>query len=205
VWHCAEEIGYPFGPAIQLLILTGQRRGEVFEAIWNEINVETATCVLRSARSKNGSEHMVPLSEPALQILRALPRVGGSRFLFTTTGTSPVSGISKAKARLDQMITHANGGKAIPPWRIHDLRRTFVSGCARLRIPSKVVERAINHTSGSFGGVRGGYNVFAYEDERRDAMRVWASYVLANLSLTRANCRFRTYEREGRTVYIGTH
>jgi hypothetical protein len=90
-----------------------------------------------------------------------------------------VSGISKAKARLDQLITAANGDRAIPPWRIHDLRRTFVSGCARLRIPSEVTERAINHVSESFGGVRGVYNVHAYEDERRSAMQAWANHVMS--------------------------
>ena len=58
-------------------------------------------------------------------------------------------------------------------------RRTFVSGCARLRIPSEVTERAINHVSESFGGVRGVYNVHAYEDERRHAMQAWASHLMA--------------------------
>src|SRR4051812_3774024 len=140
VWHCAEQLGYPFGPAIQLLILTGQRRAEVFEATWDEFNLDTATWVIRSARAKNGREHAVPLSDPAMEILRPLPRIDGSTFLFTTIGTSPVSGISKAKAKLDELIANANGGRTIPPWRVHDLRRTFVSGCARLRVPSEVVE-----------------------------------------------------------------
>jgi integrase len=179
VWRCAEQLGFPFGPAVQMLALTGQRRSEVFEATWDEINLDTATWVIKSARSKNGTEHIVPLSDAALEILRGLPRVAGSPYLFTTIGTSPVSGISKAKARLDQLVAAANRGKAIPPWRLHDLRRTFVSGCARLRIPSEVTERAINHVSESFGGVRGVYNVHAYEDERRSAMRAWSRHVMS--------------------------
>jgi integrase len=179
VWRCAGQLGAPFGPAVQLLALTGQRRSEVFEATWDEIHLETATWVIRSAPSKNGMEHLVPLSSLALEILRGLPRIKGSPYLFTTTGTSPASGISKAKARLDQLITVANGGQAIPDWRLHDLRRTFVSGCARLRIPSEVTERAINHVSESFGGVRGVYNVHAYEEERRRAMAAWARHVMS--------------------------
>ena len=150
VWRCAEQLGSPFGPALQLLAITGQRRSEVLEATWSEFNLNTATWVIRSIRSKNGAEHIVPLSDVAVEILRGIPRIEGSPYVFTTTGTSPVSGISKAKARLDQLITAANGDRAIPPWRIHDLRRTFVSGCARLRIPSEVTERAINHVSESF-------------------------------------------------------
>lgn len=129
VWRCAEQLGSPFGPALQLLAITGQRRSEVLEATWGEFNLNTATWVIRSIRSKNGAEHIVPLSDVAVEILRGIPRIEGSSYVFTTTGTSPVSGISKAKARLDQLITAANGGRAIPPWRIHDLRRTFVSGC----------------------------------------------------------------------------
>ncbi|EIM26831.1 tyrosine-type recombinase/integrase [Microvirga lotononidis] len=179
VWRCAEQLGPPFGSAVQLLVVTGQRRSEVFEATWGEFTLDTATWTIRSTRSKNGAEHIVPLSDMAVDILRRIPRMAGSPFVFTTTGSSPVSGISKAKAKLDQLITAANGGKAIPPWRMHDLRRTFVSGCARLRIPSEVTERAINHVSESFGGVRGVYNVHAYEEERRSAMQAWANHVIS--------------------------
>jgi integrase len=62
----------------------------------------------------------------------------------------------------------AADGQPIAPWRFHDLRRTFVSGCARLRIPTEVVERAMKHTSETFGGVRGVYNVHGFDDERRE-------------------------------------
>lgn len=179
VWRCAEQLGHPFGPAVQLLAITGQRRSEVLQATWDEINLDTATWVIASARSKNWVEHLVPLSGMAVEILRSIPRIDGSPYVFTTTGVSPVSGISKAKTRLDQLLTAANGGRTLPPWRLHDLRRTFVSGCARLRIPSEVTERAINHVSESFGGVRGVYNVHAYEDERRNAMQAWADHVTA--------------------------
>jgi integrase len=182
VWRCAEELGPPFGPAVRLLAITGQRRSEVLKATWEEINLDNATWVIKSTRSKNGAEHMVPLSDVAVEIVRGVPRVGDSSFVFTTTGTSPVSGSSKAKARLDELIAIANGGRAIPPWRLHDLRRTFVSGCARLRIPSEVTERAINHVSESFGGVRGVDNVHAYEEERRSAMQDWADHVKSLVS-----------------------
>ena len=61
-------------------------------------------------------------------------------------------------------MTALNGGKALAHWTLHDLRRTFSSGWARLRIPTEVTEKALNHTSGSFGGVAGVYNVHEYED-----------------------------------------
>jgi hypothetical protein len=80
------------------------------------------------------------------------------------------------------LIAEANDGRPLPDWRFHDLRRTFVSGCARLRIRSEVVEAAINHISESFGGVRGVYNVHDYEEERREAMEDWATHVIALLT-----------------------
>lgn len=161
----------------------------MFEATWDEFNLDNATWTIPSARSKNGAEHIVPLSDIALDTLRSIPRIEGSSFAFTTTGKSPVSGISKAKARLDQLITKASGGSPLLPWRLHDLRRTFVSGCARLRIPAEVTERAINHVSESFGGVRGVYNVHAYLDERRSAMQAWADHITDILTIEKPTYR----------------
>ena len=62
-----------------------------------------------------------------------------------------------------------------------DLRRTFVSGCARLGVRSEIVEATINHVSESFGGVRGIYNVHNYAEERREALRAWATHVTSLL------------------------
>jgi integrase len=185
VWQCATELGYPFGPAIKLLLLTGQRLREVFEARWSEFDLAGAVWSLPASRTKGRAEHIVPLSNAAVEILGSIPRIQGSPFVFTTTGNSPVSGFSKAKSRLEVLLGAKNHGGAIPTWRFHDLRRTFVSGCARLRISSEVVERAINHRSESFGGVRGVYNVHAYEDERRAAMTTWANHVMQLVSSER--------------------
>lgn len=178
VWQASEKLGYPFGPLFQILVLTGQRLREVAQARWPEFDLRTGIWTIPGARAKNGTEHRVALSEPALAILATIPRLSRSSFVFTTTGEAPVSGFSKAKGRLDKFIVEANGGQPLPDWRLHDLRRSFVSGCARLRIPAEVVERAINHVSESFGGVRGVYNVHAYEDERRGAFEAWAAYVM---------------------------
>lgn len=187
VWGAAQELGYPFGPLVQLLILTGQRLREVAEARWSEFDLKRAQWTIPGTRAKNGAEHVVALTEPTLAILSAIPRIGRSPYLFSTTGASQVSGFSKGKARLDAIIADRAGTAPLAPWRLHDLRRTFVSGCARLRIPAEVVERAINHVSESFGGVRGVYNVHAYEDERRDAMKAWAGHLALLLGESNAN------------------
>ena len=179
VWK-ARRLGYPFGPAVQLLVLSGQRLNEVCAASRSEFDLDARQWIIAPGRAKNNVEHLVPLSAAACDIITGVPTVeGGGDFLFTTTGDTPISGFSKAKRQLDALIAGSNDGKAIPHWTLHDVRRTFSSGWARLRIPTEVTEKAINHVSGSFGGVSGIYNRFEYADERREAMEAWARYVLA--------------------------
>ena len=177
VWKAAEEIGYPFGDAIQLLILTGQRRSEVLEAEWSEIDLSGRLWTVPRERSKTDSAHLVPLSDAAADLLSELPRVG-TRLVFTTNGTTPFSGVSKAFECLNHRAAE-HLGCPVPQWRPHDLRRTFASGCARLGIPVHVIEKALNHTSGTFGGIVGVYQRHGYLEEREGAMDVWASHVMS--------------------------
>ncbi|MEX5452656.1 tyrosine-type recombinase/integrase, partial [Stutzerimonas stutzeri] len=102
VWKAAVAMGYPFGSVVQLLILTGQRRSEVLDAEWREFDLDARLWTIPRHRAKNDRAHQVPLAEPAIQILEALPRVGKpARYLFTTTGDTPFSGVSKAQERLN--------------------------------------------------------------------------------------------------------
>jgi integrase len=179
VWRAADQLGYPFGRAVQLLILSGQRRDEVCAAPRSEFNFADKQWVIAPARAKNNVEHLVPLSRAALALINDLPDIVGCGFLFSTTGKTSVSGFSKWKKQLDAVIAELNGGTPIPHWVLHDLRRTFSSGWARLRIPTEVTEKALNHSSGSFGGVAGVYNVHEYEAERAEAMEAWALHVVA--------------------------
>jgi integrase len=120
-----EGIGYPTGPFTRLLLLTAARRGEAAEAIWPEIDLRQATWLLSSARVKNASEHMIPLSPVAVDLLASLPRFKGGEYVFSTvSGDRPISGFSKLKLRLDRQIAELNGGEPIADWTWHDLRRT---------------------------------------------------------------------------------
>ena len=123
VWRAAEGMGYAFGPAVRLLILTGARREEVGGMRWSEVDIEARTWTLPASRAKNGVEHVVPLSNAAVDILRSLPRIGRAGFVFTTTGATAISGWSRAKAQMDK----ASG---VTGWTLHDLRRTFATGLA---------------------------------------------------------------------------
>jgi integrase len=170
VMNAARAEGYPFGNALEMLILTGQRRSEVAEMRWSEIDLERAIWTIPAARSKNGHSHEVPLSSQAVSLLRSLPRFLSSDWVFTTTGRVPISGFGRVKHRL-----HVAAG--MPNWRIHDIRRTVASGMARIGVDPHVIEKVLNHKSGIISGVAAVYNRYAYEGEKREALERWATHI----------------------------
>jgi integrase len=181
VWKAAEAIGWPFGPIVKLLALTGARRDEVAQMEWREIDFDRALWTLPAARSKNRREHVFPLSDAALEILRSLPRIERSGFVFTTTnGRVPVSGFNKAKDRFDDAIdelrTQIGGEECEPiePWVFHDLRRTVATNLQKLGVRLEVTEAVLNHVSGSRAGIVGVYQKHDYATEKRQALDAWA-------------------------------
>lgn len=168
---CGSGEPYPFGPLLQITILTAQRRGEVSGMRWNEIDFKNKVWTIPKERAKNGKAHMVPLSQEVIKVLEAIPRFLHSDLVFTTNGKTPVSGHDKARRRI-VAITGADN------WRIHDFRRTAASGMARLGVTPYVVEKILNHVSGTFSGVLGVYNQYGYDQEKRDALNRWANYVM---------------------------
>lgn len=185
-WTGAKKLGYPFGPMLQLLVLSGVRREELRAATWREFDLEAGTWTIGPTRTKNGRPHLVLLSDPARAILADLPRIAGVGYLFTTSGDKPATGFSNAKLRIDKaMVAEAtapeSGGVAptIPAWTFHDLRRTMASGMARLGIALPVIEKCLNHVSGSFGGVAGIYQHHDFREEKAAAWSAWARHVEA--------------------------
>jgi integrase len=181
VWKAAEAIGWPFGSIVKLLALTGARRDEVAQMEWREIDFDCALWTLPAARSKNRREHAIPLSDAALEILRSLPRIERSGFVFTTTnGRVPVSGFNKAKDRFDDAIdelrTQPGGEESEPiePWVFHDLRRTVATNLQKLGVRLEVTESVLNHVSGSRAGIVGVYQKHDYATEKRQALDAWA-------------------------------
>jgi integrase len=164
-----------FGPFAKLLLLTGQRRTEVAGMTWTELDLDKALWMLPGTRTKNGRPHEVPLSEAALAILKALPRLGP--YVVSTDGSKPLGGYSRGKALIDKAIRYAN--LHISHWTFHDLRRTAASGMARLGIQVHVTEAVLNHKSGSIKGVAAIYNRYDYAAEKRSALEAWARFVLS--------------------------
>lgn len=171
-WQMAETEGFPFAPCVQLLLLTGQRRGEVSGMRWSELDFENAIWTIPARRAKNGSAHMVPLAPLALGVIRAVPRFLDSDFVFTTTGRTAISGFGRLKRRLDAAF-----GPEAEDWRVHDLRRTVATNMAILKVQPQVIEAVLNHKSGLVSGVAAIYNRHSYLDEKREALEAWANRV----------------------------
>ena len=200
IWHGTLAMGDPFGPFFRLLLLTGQRRSEVAGIGWGELDRATATWIIPASRAKNGAAHIVPLAAVvvaeldrlalAVQIAAKAEKPDAKRwpktgFVFTTTGETAVSGITKAKAALDKAIGEARGSKDKPApidaWRIHDLRRSMATGFQRLGVRFEVTEATLNHVSGAKGGVAGIYQRHDWREEKRSALDAWARHVAAIL------------------------
>lgn len=171
LWRSADATGSPFGPIVQLLILTAQRRAEVAGMQWADLDLERGLWTIPATRAKNANAHIVPLGSQALRIVKALPHTT-SPFVFPAHGKPDrmFNGWSKCKLRLDK-------DAGIDNWTLHDLRRTAASGMAGLRVPPHVVEKILNHVSGTFGGVAGVYNRFGYLNEMRQALDDWDKHV----------------------------
>jgi integrase len=159
-----DRLGYPFGPLFATLLLTGQRVNEVAGMSWDELDFERQIWRLAAERTKPGRPHAVPLSAPVMALLGGLPRLGG--LVFTTSGDRPVSGFSRAKARLDNLTGLAG-------WRLHDLRRTAATNLARLGTAPHVVSAILNHAPQ--GVTRQVYDRYSYEKEMREALERWAA------------------------------
>lgn len=168
ILRVAAEVGHPFGSIVQLLALTGQRREEVAGLAWSEIDEEARTWSLAGSRTKNGKPHIVHLSEPAWVVLSAVPRV--SPLAFSTGEERPFQNFGHAKKRLDAL-------SGVSGWVLHDLRRTVVSGMARLGVPPHIADKILNHQSGTISGVAAVYQRHEFLAERKEALDRWGLHV----------------------------
>lgn len=161
VWRAAGDDSY--GKIVKLLILTGQRRGEITGLTGGMVGADAIT--FPSDYTKNGRQHILPLGTMAKEIL-GRPRPRESLYFPARGKTTPFNGFSKGKAHLDNRCGSSD-------WTVHDLRRTFASGLACIGVTLPVIERLLNHVSGSFGGIVGVYQRYDFMPEMRDAITKW--------------------------------
>lgn len=196
IWLASEQVNGLFGRQVRLLTLTGQRRDEVAEMAWPELNRIARLWTIPGARTKNGLEHLVPLSDAVMAELdelagqtdvpeadRKWPRKG---FVISADGKKPYSGFSKSKRAIDAAMKEIAAKEAAEAgreredwqdWRLHDLRRTLTTGMQRLGIRFEVTEAVLNHSSGAKAGVAGVYQRHDWKEEKRAALEAWARHV----------------------------
>ncbi len=129
VYRAAED--YPFGTIVRLLILTGQRRGEISNLRWEYVNEAERIITFPASLTKNNRQHTFPYGELVQGVLERIPRLG--EYLWPARGNpeAAFSGWSNCKATLDKKCK-------IAPWTLHDLRRTFSTIHAAIGTPPHI-------------------------------------------------------------------
>jgi integrase len=155
-----------FGAIVQLLALTGCRLNEIADLALGEVDEARQLLVLPGSRIKNGYDHLVPLVPRALEIIKAQPPSGDPNRVF------PRISWNKPKKQLEKLLGFDQ------KWVIHDLRRTFSTGCREHLDPvpdRHLVELSLNHVQ---AGVAGIYDRSERLAERRQLLERWAAVVL---------------------------
>lgn len=169
VWQRAEQVGYPYGTIVQLLILTGQRRGEIagLKKKWVAEDMITFPTTI----TKNKREHCLPIGAKTKALIQSVGVETDMLFPARGKPNYPYNGWGKSKREFDAVLE-------IAPYTLHDLRRTYSSNLAKIGIPIHVTEKLLNHVSGTFSGVAGVYNRYSYATEMRTAVEAHETHLL---------------------------
>ena len=177
LWAVTEGLEQSLGKGVQLLLLTGQRRLEVFHAARAEFDLQAALWTIPPERAKNGQTNLVPLSSAAIEIVEAIPQIEDTLLLFPSRDSLqlPVNGFSKLTERLRAGVDKALKREDTERWTLHDIRRTVATGLQRLGIRQEVTEAVLNHKSGVVSGVAAVYGRYSFANEKRLALDAWAA------------------------------
>jgi integrase len=192
LWLATGRLGPPYGSLLQMLLLTGARLDEVTGMRRAELSDDGATWTIPAERTKNHRPHLVPLSPLSIATLNETPQIENARGLVFTYSGAALTGFSGMKAKLDVMMLEIardeDPSAALPPWRLHDLRRTVSTMMHdQLGIMPHVVEAVLNHVSGHKAGVAGTYNTAQYRAEKTTALARWAAHVQGVVEQREAN------------------
>lgn len=186
IWDASYECHRCFGPIVRLLILTGQRREEVSGVGWEELDRSEKLWTLPGSRAKNGEPNRIPLN--ALTVVELDRQAGGEKWprrgrVFATASGAGFVGYAKGKLKLDRLIADKRDAP-LPPWRLHDLRRTLATNLQKLGVRFEVTEAVLNHIGSSRAGVAGIYQRHDWRDEKRQALDDWNSHIVGVLART---------------------
>jgi integrase len=168
IWRALDADPGLINPVGKLLILTGQRCGEVAGMRLSEIHGLSGaqpTWELPGRRTKNHRDHVVPLTPQVLRIVKSMVPTGD--LVFSNNGKVPIL----VNAKLRDRIAKAAG---VTGWSWHDLRRTFATGLGRLKVPRFIIGKVINHADRSVTAI---YERHEFLDEKLEALTKWADHL----------------------------
>ena len=171
-WKISSKMHPAYSNYFKFLLLSGQRRTEVSDMTFNEI--EGNNWIISGARTKNGKEHIVPITDLMKTIIEDLK--SNSHYLFSVSGKHPINNRGRATTQLRNLM-NVSSEVSIPHWTPHDLRRTAASEMAREGVFVEVIEKLQNRSTGKLSGVAGIYNRYDYADEKREALELWSQTV----------------------------
>src|SRR3569833_307029 len=172
-----ERLDHLWAAYFRLLMLTGNRRAEWAEARIDWLAEQSQRLEIPAAYYKTGKPQVVPLSTQAIKVLNSLPRpTAGPYLLSFTGGLRPLSGFSKAKARLDESFPDT----PLAPWVVHDIRRSVATHMERIGVAPHVIELCLGH---ALRGVAATYRHYAYLPEKSEALQRWADELSRELLL----------------------
>ena len=181
--------------ALKLLLVTMQRSNEVLGINIKEFDLVAETWIIPSERAKNNQPHLVPLSPPAIEIIKELlPDATDDGFLFPGRWDNTLmSETALSHAVRDNLVL-----LGLEKFTPHDLRRTGSTLLGAFRVSRFDRERVLNHADSSIGAV---YDIYDYEDEKRAALNLWADIILkcaesdgsVNEKALKAKLKYRDY------------
>jgi integrase len=174
IWHATEHRPAPLRAIVRCLILLGQRRQEVAEMRWTQID-KSHVWTIPGREYKTGATHTLPLDSVWRDILARLPWTDGN-WVFSLDGMRPAD-----MSRERQKLTKLSG---VADWSLHDLRRTARTNWSKLRIAPEIRERLIHPAT----GITGVYDRHDFLDEKREALAKWAAYVAGLLAPAPSDC-----------------
>lgn len=169
VWHACGKLS--LGAVVKLLILWGTRNGETgrIERAW----VDKKVIVIPGAVTKNGRDHAIPILPMAQAVLDKLAYAGRFYFPGKKHGTHLNDGSwGKFKYELDEL-------SGVKDWDFRDIRRTFRSTMAKLKVPRHIAEALINHVTGSKNELDEIYDRYDYLEEKREALERYERHLTA--------------------------
>jgi integrase len=161
VWTACSDMPI-YGPLVKMLLLTAQRLRKVSEMKWTDL--DNGVWIIATDAREKGNAGILKLTDLALNVIKDVPRIKDNPHVFAAgVGNGPFNSFSQRKQELDEMLP-----KAMPPWVLHDLRRTARSLMSRAGVQRDISERVMGH---AIVGVEGVYDQYPYFVEKNDALK----------------------------------